>query len=56
VGALLLAIVLLGTASLPAAAGGPRAAQLLATHRQAVALAGVAALTAAFTLYLASLV
>jgi hypothetical protein len=54
VGTLVVAIVLLGTASLPAAAGGPRAAQLLARHRQSLALAGVAALTAAFTLYLAS--
>jgi hypothetical protein len=54
VGVLLVAIALLGLAALPAATSGPRAAELLATHRPAVALTGGVALTAAFALYLAS--
>jgi hypothetical protein len=57
VAALLVAIVLLGVASLPAsAARSPRAAEALAARRPAAAVAGGLTLAVAFALYLLSVV
>lgn len=56
VGCLLVAIALLGIAAVPGTAtASPRAAELLATHRGAVAFAGSVALAAAVGLYVATL-